>query len=222
MKIVDIKASKRESKGKKAAKSLRAEGLIPAIIYGGTDSKKLALNTKDVFKALSGESGKSVILQLGLDGGESRHALLQELQYHPLTDKIFHVDFLEIDIKKQMKAYVKLKFTGEAVGVKIHGGSLSVHMEKLNVEGMPEAIPSVIEVNISALQISDKLTVNDIQIPDGVKVLDDLEASVVSVAQPKKGPGGVDAEAESEETAEAAPADDAKAEGSAEAPDKKK
>lgn len=227
MNIVDIKASKRESKGKKAAKALRAEGSIPAVIYGVSESEKIALNTKEVFKALSGENGKSVILQLGMDGENSRHALLKELQYHPITDKIFHVDFLEIDIKKPLKSAVKLKFVGEAVGVKIFGGNLSVHKDKLQVEGLPEAIPSVIEINISALEIGDKLTVNDIEVPEGVKKHDDPEASIVSVAQPKRGPGGgeeegAEAEAEGGDTAKAEPAGDAKAEGASEGSDKKK
>lgn len=203
MKIVDIKASKRDGKGKKAAKSIRAEGSMPAVIYGVSDSEKITLKTMDVFKALSGENGKAVILQLGIDGQPSRHAMLQELQYHPITDKIFHADFLEIDIKKSMTTAVRLNFTGVAVGVKIHGGSLAVHLEKINIEGLPESIPAVLNVDISALEISDKLTINDIEVPEGVKKLDDVEAGVISVAPPKKGPGGGgDAEtAEGEEPA---------------------
>ena len=151
MEIVDVKASKRDGKGKKAAKGLRSEGSMPAVIYGITNSLKLTLKTMDVFKALSGVNGKSVILQLGIDGEPSRYAMLQELQYHPITDKIFHADFLEIDIKKPMKTAVRLNFTGEAVGVKIHGGTLSVHLGKINVEGLPEEIPPVFDIDFSAL-----------------------------------------------------------------------
>jgi large subunit ribosomal protein L25 len=231
--IVDIKANKRDSKGKKAAKGLRAEGLIPAVIYGGDASEKLSLKTKDVFKALSGVNGRSVILQLGIDGRQSRHVVLQELQYHPITDKIFHADFLEIDLTKRMQTSVKLKFTGEPVGVKISGGVLTVHNGKINIEGLPKAVPSILEVDVSNLEISDKMTVNDIVVPDGIKKLDDLDMGVVSVAQPKKGPGGA-AEEEGEESAEGADTADtaeagdakaegaAKSEGAAEASDKKK
>lgn len=190
MDVVELKVEKRGGKGKKASKALRSKGLMPAVIYGGGLVENLSVSSKDVFRALSGVSGKSVILKLDVDGGTSWHALLQELQYHPLRDTIFHADFLQIDIKKPLTKSVPVSFIGVAVGVKIKGGILRIHHDKVLLEGIPEAMPVSVNVDISKLDINQKLTIADIALPEGVKALDPGDTPVISIAPPKQGPGG--------------------------------
>ncbi|MDH5542681.1 MAG: 50S ribosomal protein L25 [Nitrospinota bacterium] len=214
MDIVELKVEKRTDKGKKASRTLRKKGLMPAIIYGGGLKEKLAVSSKEVFRALSGASGKSVILKLGLDGGTSWHALLQELQYHPLNDTIFHADFLQIDIKKPLVKSVPVIFKGVAMGVKIKGGILRVHHDKITLEGIPESMPVSVEVNISELDIDQKLTISTISLPEGIKALDSGDTPLVSIAPPKQGPGGKEGDTANAEGAKAAaPAAGAKAAG---------
>lgn len=185
METIQLKAEKRADIGKKAAKSYRNRGKIPCVMYGGEKPEKLAVDSTLLFKALSGDSATRVILKLDVDG-KKHNAILRELQYHPITDKFIHADFLEIDLKKPMKAKLPVKAVGEAVGVKMKGGELRYHLKELNVECLPEIMPSEIEVDITNLDIGDAIKVREIPVPEGIVKNDPEDSSVVLVAMPKK------------------------------------
>ncbi len=187
METVTLKVDKRTDAGKKASAALRREGRIPAVMYGLADAQKLAVNAKELRKALSGPSGTHVILQLELGDGKGLHnALLKELQYHPITDNFIHADLLEIDLNKLIQVKLPLVFKGEPVGVKVGGGELRVHARDLHIECMPSVMPRDIQVDISSLELGKVWHLSDLPLPEGIRVTDGSELPVISCVSPKK------------------------------------
>ena len=203
METVIIKARGRNESGKRSSRALRKQGDVPCIMYGGKGSEKLSINAKLLSKSLSGEHGRRVIVQLDIEGKDEKHsALLKELQYHPIRDFLIHADFLEIDLGKSIKEKLPVIAQGDAVGVKIKGGVLKVHKLQIAVEGLPGEIPSEIFVDISGLDIGDSLSVKDMQMPEGIKIIDPEDMVVLSVGMPKAAAAEEEEEAEDEAKAE--------------------
>jgi len=203
MKTVELSALKRNDSGKKASASLRREGRVPAIMYGGSTEQMLSVESKELYKTFSGEDGKSIVVDLNFDGGDKKHVVLQEIQYHPINDTLIHADFLEIDINKPFRANVAVELQGVPEGVKLKSGNLRFHLRTLHLESLPAKMPVSIPVDVTKLDINDSIILSDIAIPEGVTKLDDSKMRVVSVAPPKMGPGGDEAkeDAEGETTA---------------------
>jgi large subunit ribosomal protein L25 len=196
----------REDSGKQAAAQLRRDGKIPAIMYGGEAVRMLAVNSKELFKALSGENGKSVIVEIGLNDEPAHYTIVKEVQFHPITDQLFHADFMEIDMEKPFRARVPIVLDGEPVGVKIKGGNLRFHFREMNIESLPGEMPEAIHMDVSGMDINDKMVASDVQVAEGICKLDDPETRIVSIAPPKAGPGGTEEGEEGETPAgESAP-----------------
>lgn len=212
MDTISIKARIRKESGKKSSHALRRNGEVPCIMYGGADSEKLSVEAKQLSKALSGEHGRRVILQLDIEGKSEKHnTILKELQYHPIRDHLIHADFLEIDLTKPISEALPVMPQGEAVGVKINGGVLKVHRRQLTVLGLPDKVPSEIFADITSLDIGDSLTIGDIDLPEGITISDPKDTVVLSVGMPKAVKEEEEAVAEGEEAAaeEGAPAGEA-------------
>jgi len=209
METVILQAKDRAESGKKSSRAMRRLGEVPCIVYGGKNSEKLSVKAIQLSKALSGEHGRRVIVQLDIDGkGEKRSTLLKELQYHPIRDFLIHADFMEIDLNTPIKEKLPVISQGEAVGVKIKGGNLKIHKQQIPVEGLPERIPSEIFVDISKLDIGDSLSVRDITVPEGIKITDPEDTVVISVGMPKAAPVEEEAaEGEAAAATEAKPAE---------------
>ncbi len=190
MKTVKLQMEAREDSGKKIAARLRSVGKMPAVMYGGQAVRMLAVNAKELFKALSGANGKRVIVEIGLDGEPAHYTIVKEVQFHPLTDQLFHADFMEIDMKKPFRAKVPIVLDGEPVGVKIKGGNVRFHARELNIESLPSDMPEAIHIDVSGLDINDRIMAGDVQIAEGISMLDDSDTRLVSIAPPKAGPGG--------------------------------
>jgi len=206
MEIVKLQMEAREDSGKQAAAQLRRDGKIPAIMYGGEAARMLAVNSKELFKALSGENGKRVIVEIGLNDEPAHHTIVKEVQFHPITDQLFHADFMEIDMKKSFRARVPIILDGEPVGIKIKGGNMRFHFREMNIESLPGEMPETIHLDISGMDINDRMTVADVQVAEGISKLDDPKTRIVSIAPPKAGPGGTEEGEEGETPAgESAP-----------------
>ena len=190
MDFVELYANLREEKGKELNKKLRGAGLVPAVVYKkGEDTLSLKIANKDLFKALHTEAGENVIIKLHVDGAKKkkdRTVVLKEVQKDPIKDYLLHVDFQEISLTETLKVKVPIAAKGEAIGVKQDGGVLQHVLWEAEVECLPTNIPEKIEVEVSNLKIGDALHVKDIQVPEDVKILDDLEGVVFSVEHPKK------------------------------------
>jgi large subunit ribosomal protein L25 len=206
-----LAAESRTDTGKGAARRVRAAGRVPAVLYGhGIKPEHLSIDAREFGQAMR-SGGANALLELQL--GRTRHlALAREVQRHPVRGTYTHVDFLVVRRGEKVTVSVPVHLVGEAPGV-VQGGILDQDLHQLSVEAEVTAVPEAIEGDVSGLQIGDVLRVSDLKAPAGATILDDPEASVVSVVAPTVEP--VEEEEEAAEAAEGEPA--AEAEGAAEA-----
>jgi large subunit ribosomal protein L25 len=176
MKKVSLSGSLRENVGKKDAKKQRKLGKVPCVIYGGKEQVHFTAEEKD-FKDII-FTPEVAIIKLAIDGKEIQ-AVLQDVQYHPVTDMIIHVDFLEILPGKPVTIAIPVHLEGTAPGV-IKGGKLRLKIRKVRVSGLAEDLPDNILLNISDLDIGNSIRVADIQ-NDKLIFLDKPNAIVVGV-----------------------------------------
>lgn len=156
MKSITIKGSKRESAGKKASKALRNAGMIPCVIYGGDKTLQFSAAAVD-FKPLV-YTPNVFTATIELEDGVTINAILQDIQFHPVSDKILHVDFYQLFEDKEITMNIPVKLVGTAPGV-IKGGALRFNLRKLRVKALPANLPDFINASISKLKIGSKLFV---------------------------------------------------------------
>ncbi len=185
MASANLSVSKRENSGKGVARSLRAAGRVPAIIYGhGREPQALSINTRDLEKLLEHISAENTVIDLDLDGTNSR-TLIREIQRHPFKRQILHVDFQELVAGEKVIVRVPVILVGVPDGVRMDGGILDQTMRELEVEVDPANIPNHIEVDVTKMVIGSSLHVSDITLPDGVEVVAEEDASVAVVSAPR-------------------------------------
>jgi len=209
MKTVSLSGSPRENVGKKDAAHLRDAGRVPAVVYGGDEQIHFSVDliavskyiyTPDVFKFEIDINGRKV------------EAILKDLQTHPVTDRIIHLDFLQVIEGKAVKMELPVRIVGNSIGVR-NGGKLAVLFRRIQVTGLPKDFPEYAEIDISKLRIGQSIRIKSIEIP-GVTILHAPDAVVVAV---KRARGSVDDSADDEEEegaegADAAPAAETPAE----------
>ncbi|MBR1627110.1 MAG: 50S ribosomal protein L25/general stress protein Ctc [Bacteroidales bacterium] len=177
MKTVSMSGSSRKNVGKKDAKALRRENMVPCVLYGGKEEQVIfAVPAKD-FKGLLFTPDTHYV-ELTIDGNKSM-AILQDIQYHPVTDEVLHADFLRIFDDKPITIAVPVKTTGTAPGV-LQGGKLQIKLRKVRLCGLPAAIPQEVVLDISKLGIAQGIKVNEIKI-DGVEIMEVKSSVVVTV-----------------------------------------
>jgi large subunit ribosomal protein L25 len=185
MASASLSGNVRENSGKGAARSLRATGRIPAVIYGhGRDPQALSIDTRELEKLLSHISAENTVIDLSVDGKASR-TLIREIQRHPFKRQILHVDFQELVAGEKVTVRLPIVLVGVPVGVRMDGGILDQTLRELEVEVDPSNIPNHVDVDVSELHIGQSVHVSDITLPEGVEVLGDEEASVCVVSAPR-------------------------------------
>jgi large subunit ribosomal protein L25 len=185
---VELKGQIRTGLGKGAAKKLRGERLIPAIVYGGAAGPvPVAVSPLDLAKALGTEAGENALITLSLagDGERSTTVILKELQRDPVHGKPLHADFQEISMKRKIRVQIPVQVVGEAIGVKTKSGFLEQHLREVTVECLPGAIPGQLQVEVSQLDLGDAIHVRDLTVGAGIRVLEDPARPVVSVLAPR-------------------------------------
>ena len=161
MKSITINGSKRESVGKVATKALRNAGRVPCVLYGGGESYHFSAQELDFKKLVYTPNAHTV--EIVLDDKTKINAILQDIQFHPLTDKILHVDFYQLFDDKEISMNIPVKIEGSAPGVLNSGGVLSVNKRKLRVKSLPKNLPDFITVDISSLELGNKLYTSELQ-----------------------------------------------------------
>jgi large subunit ribosomal protein L25 len=194
MKSVSLSGTLRAYVGKKDAKKSRKEGKIPCVIYGGESQIHFTLPELAVDKIIF--TPEVFILNITIDGKEYQ-TILQDIQYHPVTDKVLHVDFLEITKGKDVVVGLPVKFVGVAPGI-IKGGKLQVKYRKLRVKGNIDNMPEFIELDVSKLDLGNSIKVRDLNL-DNLKVIETLNAVVVQVKMARGAQAGDEEEEEEEE-----------------------
>jgi large subunit ribosomal protein L25 len=201
-KQVKLKAEPRSTVGRAAVRKLRARGFIPAVIYGGNDKPQpLQVSARDINAMMSQASGENVLVELEIGGaGQSRTALVQEVQHSPVGGEIRHVDFHAISMDQMIQAEVPLEPVGTAIGVKTFGGLLEQSLRAIAIECLPGDLPDRIMVDVSQLNIGDAIHVREIQLPPGVTPKVQLDLTAFSVLAPVAEEEPVAAEAEAAAT----------------------
>ena len=161
MKSITIKGSKRESVGKVATKALRNADKVPCVLYGGENPLHFSANELDFSKLVYTPSAHTVVLDI--DGDQKINAILQDIQFHPVSDKILHVDFYQLFDDKEVSMDIPVTIEGSAPGVMLEGGTLVVSKRKLKVKTLPNNLPDFITVDISELRLGGKISVIDLE-----------------------------------------------------------
>ena len=185
-KQVKLSATRRTGTGRSAVRKIKAQGAIPAVVYGGkTKAEPLQVSRRDISLMLSHASGENILVELEIDGEKSgRLALVQEVQHAPVGGDILHVDFHAVSMDEVIEADVPLEPTGTAEGVKTFGGLLEQALRSLAIECLPRDLPDVITVDISHLNIGDAIHVREIPLPQGVTTRIPADLTVFSVLAP--------------------------------------
>ena len=176
MKTVILSGSPRENVGKQDAADLRRNERIPAVLYGGEKQIHFSISENDAKKLIFTPNVYIVELEIK---GEKVKAIVQESQLHPVTDRILHIDFLQILDNKPFKIKIPVRLEGFSRGVQ-NGGRLRQNFRKLKVLGLEQDMPEAVVIDITSLRIGHKRRVSDLSIP-GIKFLDPLNAVVVGV-----------------------------------------
>ncbi len=185
-KQVKLSATRRTGTGRSAVRKIKAQGAVPAVVYGGkTKPEALQVARRDISLMLSHASGENILVELEIDGeSASRLALVQEVQHAPLGGEILHVDFHAVSMDQMIEADVPLEPTGTAEGVKTFGGLLEQALRSLEIECLPKDLPDVITVDVSHLNIGDAIHVREIPLPPGVTTRIPADLTVFSVLAP--------------------------------------
>ncbi|WP_269227019.1 50S ribosomal protein L25/general stress protein Ctc [Flavobacterium eburneipallidum] len=166
MKSITIKGSERESVGKVATKALRNAGAVPCVLYGGDQPVHFSAEEKAFKNLVYTPNAHTVVIELE---GKSFNAVLQDIQVHPVSDKVLHIDFFQLFDDKEITMEVPVKITGVSPGVLL-GGDLRLNTRRLKVKALPKNLPDYVEANISELQMGNKLYVTKLVV-DNYKLL---------------------------------------------------
>jgi large subunit ribosomal protein L25 len=187
MKAVALNAFPRSLTRRPGAKRLRTASRIPAVIYGRqTQPLNLELKVKDFEDLLHHSVSEAILVDLSIDGPEAakRLAMVQEIQHHPLTGRVLHVDFHQVAEDEKVTVTLPVESVGEAAGVKTSGGILEHVLFKVKLRGLPKDLPEVIEVDVSHLEVGQAIHLGEIKLPPGVDAIGDKSIPVIAVAAP--------------------------------------
>jgi len=177
MKSITINGSQRESVGKKATKALRNAGQVPCVLYGGNQSMHFSAPELAFSKLVYTPNAHTVVI--ALDNGETYDAVLQDIQFHPVTDKILHVDFYQLFEDKEIAMDIPVHIIGTSKGV-LNGGILRKNRRKLRVKALPKNLPDFLEADITPLKIGSKLYVTALE-GEGYSILHSDNTVVVQI-----------------------------------------
>jgi large subunit ribosomal protein L25 len=213
----------RAPEGSRSARRLRREGLVPGVVYGGTEEPQHFAIDARVLRNTLAHAGQ--VIEVAIDGGATTNVLIKDVQRHPVRGEAVHVDLLRVRMDELIHATVTLDLTGadEAPGV-VQGGVFNQELRELQIEALPGDIPDAISYDVSRLEINETITVAVLTPPEGVTLLDEPETVIATITPPtvepveeeietetelvgEEGAEGAEAEGEGETAEEAAPAD---------------
>ena len=205
MKEIPMTATRRDKIGKGVARRTRAAGQIPGVVYGPEiEPMPVAVEERE-FRAAMKSADASTILNLNVNGKENK-VLVRQVQRHPVTSKVIHVDFHAISMNKPINVQIPIHFVGTPVGVKTDGGIMQTTLREIEISCLPKDIPDHFEIDVSELGIGESIHVSNLSIPEA-EILTVARRTVVTIAAPtvvKAATTGEGAEAEEEAEAEGA------------------
>ncbi|MEN8256471.1 MAG: 50S ribosomal protein L25 [Thermodesulfobacteriota bacterium] len=178
---IDVTAQLRDKFGKGAARTIRRDGRTPAILYGPkTDPMALTLDTHSFTKSLLGLQRRNAVISLDIEGDGQKNVMVKDIQVDPVNNALKHADFYELDMDNVYTYSVPVVYTGKAKGLDT-GGDMQTYVNSVDLKGKPLNIPDSIEVDVTPLQVDDKITLAELAIPEGVTLLGKAEAVCVAV-----------------------------------------
>ena len=206
MNSITLNISPREQVGRSASCNLRAQDLIPAVVYGQGKARICSVSRKDFEELRRSAEGGTSLVELKEEGGASALTLIKEVQRHAITRQFLHVDFLEVAQDREFTTTVPVKLIGESIGVRLNDGILQQQIPELTVRCKPADLPAMYELDVSELDLGDSLFVRDIGIGSGLTVVQEEGLTVVSCIGSAHGRAeaedDIDEEAEGEESEE--------------------
>jgi len=216
MKSITINGSKRESVGKSSSRLLRNAGQVPCVLYGGEGPIHFSAPELAFSKLVYTANAYTVVI--AFEEKESYNAILQDIQFHPVSDKILHIDFYQLFDDKKISMDIPVKLNGNPIGVKL-GGNLQRNKRKLRIKALPTNLPDNLEIDISELNIGDKVYITELfnenyefLHPDNTVVCQVRRARAALVVETEEGEGE-EGEEGTEESLEGTPKDSESAEG---------
>ena len=183
-KQVKLAAQVRSETGRIAVNKIKSQGFVPAVIYAHNETPvSLQVGVRDIDTLLSHAVGEHLLVELEIAGSANRLAIIQEVQHHPVTQAVLHVDFHGVSADEEIESSIPVEAVGEAVGVKSFGGILEQLVRQITIKCLPKDLPEVINVDVSALKVGDALHVKDLPLPAGVSAVD-TDVTVFLVAEP--------------------------------------
>jgi large subunit ribosomal protein L25 len=205
MERLSIVAEKREEQGKGVARSLRRDGMVPAVLYRGGGSQSIKLVKKDLAKLINSMSGEQVMVDLQFKDGEKKLALLKDYQVDPIRGELLHTDFFEVSLTEEVRIPIHVTTVGEPIGVRRDGGILQHTLREVMIECLPDKIPGKTSVDISKLEVGQSIHVSDLIFEEGIRVHNDPNDVIVTVVAPAVEAAPVAAEAVAEVAAPVEP-----------------
>lgn len=186
MDIIKLNAKPRSEKGKGAARALRRDGRIPAVVYGSDiDSLPLSVSIQELERMFHNPNFTRGLINLAVEGGKARQTvMIKEFQRDPVKDHYLHIDFYEIKMDQKIQTMVPVVTTGTSKGVE-EGGILQIIRRELEVDCLPANIPEQIEIDISELDVGDSVHVSELQLAEGIEIPYDADFTVLTVVSPK-------------------------------------
>lgn len=186
MEQLDLKSVVRQTTGNGPARRLRQDGKVPAVLYGPkTDPISLTVDNTELEQVLKTGSTAGLLLNLIIENGETqtKKAMIKEVQRHPISRKIFHIDFYEVDMEKKIRIPVPVVTKGECKGVEL-GGMLQIIRRELDVLCFPDQIPQSIEIDITDLEVGGSVHVDEIHLEGDVELPGDVNFTVLTIVAP--------------------------------------
>lgn len=181
MEVVNIQGAVRSTKGKSDAKNIRKQGLVPAVIYGTEGNIHLTLSPKDMKPLIY--TPKFKLAEVNVDGTDHK-CIVKDVQFHPVSDEILHIDFMKLEEGRTLKVEVPVTFSGAAPGVKT-GGKLVKKLRNVKIKTTPEALVESMDLDVSELELGHSIRVRDISQIEGVEIMNSPGVPVASVETPR-------------------------------------
>ncbi len=181
----ELTIKRREATGKQVAKRLRRTGQVPAVLYGRAKAEPVTVDPRAVLRIIHGHEGSTQLLTLKVEGeSAARMAIIRDLHFDPLSESLLHVDLQEVSADRAITVRVAVHPVGESAGVKEQKGILNTVLHELEISCLPTQIPERIDADVTRLMIGDVLTVAELTVPPGVRILNPPGQAVVTVAPP--------------------------------------
>lgn len=183
-KQVKLAAQIRSEVGRTAVKKVKSQGSVPAVIYAHNQTPvSLQVKARDLDTLLAHAVGEHVLVDLEIAGEANRLAIIQEVQHHPVTQAVLHVDFHGISANEKIEASIPVEAVGESIGVKSAGGILEQLARSISIKCLPQDLPEIITVDVSALKVGDSIHIKNVVLPEGVTAVE-TDLTIFMVAEP--------------------------------------